>query len=223
MCISISEILDTLVLQGVNPEMVALGSRTLRVQACSGKDTAGSQPPHLLWHEIPSSSAAGHGALDEICPGTGYESPVPTGGEDYSAGKSCLLYNPSAQRKNAKLNSPLTSSDQFHVGTTIQAFFLFFIFLTSLAWFPQSSPSIQSTSFNEKCAPPILLIPQSYLLRIFHSCLPSTKVNWGPCTISWLIINKVLAWPGNALEVQRKLLWRTKEYIFMKARLMKWI
>lgn len=150
--------------------MVALGSRALRAQACSGKDTARSQPPHLLWHEIPSSSAAGHWALDEICPGTGYESPMPTGGEDYFTGKSCLPYNPSAQRKNAKLNSPLTSSDQFHVGATAQAFLLFFVFLTSLTWFSQSSPSIQSTSFNEKCPPLILPIPQSYLLRIFHSC-----------------------------------------------------
>lgn len=51
------------------------------------------------------------------------ESPKPTGEEDYSVGKPFTtpsthpLNNPTAQRKNAKLNSRLTSSDQFHTGT----------------------------------------------------------------------------------------------------------
>lgn len=55
---------------------------------------------------MPSSLAAGHWALEEIYPSTGCDRPAPTGGEDYSAGKSCLLYNPRAQRKSVRLTPP---------------------------------------------------------------------------------------------------------------------
>lgn len=72
--------------------MVALGSGAPeKPRPAQGR---GWGEPHLLRLEIPSSQQPhAHGAFEEIYPDSG-KSSTPTGGEDYSAGKSFTTPTP---------------------------------------------------------------------------------------------------------------------------------